>query len=91
MDASVKPGRESMSERGMFDLEESGPLRIVGNDHEQGLKPNAEDAACPSGSISKKGASKAAKQLRSGTTKAMRQVASMDMNLAKKNTRARKK
>jgi hypothetical protein len=41
--------------------------------------------------ISKKNASKASKQLRSGSTKAMRQVASMNMNLAKTNTRAKKK
>jgi hypothetical protein len=41
--------------------------------------------------ISKKGASKASKQLRSGGTPAMRQVASRDLNLAKKNTRAKKK
>jgi hypothetical protein len=42
--------------------------------------------------ISRKGASKASKQLRRGATKAMREVASMNMNmnLAKKNTRARK-
>lgn len=41
--------------------------------------------------IGTKGASKAAKQLRSGATKAMRQVASRDMNMAKKNSRTKKK
>jgi hypothetical protein len=41
--------------------------------------------------IGNKGASKASKQLRAGTTKAMRQVASVDMNMAKKNSRAKKK
>jgi hypothetical protein len=40
--------------------------------------------------ISKKNASKSSKQLRSGATKATRQVASMSMNLAKKNTRKKK-
>ncbi len=41
--------------------------------------------------IGKKGAAKASKQLRSGATPAMRQVASRDMNMAKKNSRTKKK